>query len=109
MNEIKDLIANIPFNINSSKLPITNSVIQLLILGNNGGKWYIKIDDGFPSLITGYSGNPDLTISCTLEDLINLSSGELDPGKAFMTGKLTIQGDKTVALQLLELLKSNRN
>ena len=106
MKTIEDIIANIPSIVDNAKSNLTNSVIQLLIEGNNGGNWYIKIKDGSTTLNPGYYLNPDLSITCTFENFMNLSCGELDPGKAFMTGKLTIHGDKTIALQLLTLLQS---
>ncbi len=109
MNTIEDLIADLPSRINNTKQLPGNTIIQLCILGINGGNWYIQFKDGTPIMIPGYSKTPDLSLTCLFEDFMNLSRGELDPGKAFMTGKLTIQGDKTIAQQLLGLLKSTRN
>jgi putative sterol carrier protein len=109
MNIIEDLIADLPSRINNTKQLPGNTTIQLCILGSNGGNWYIQFKDGTPTMIPGYSSNPDLSLTCTFENFMNLSCGELDPGKAFMTGKLTIQGDITTAQQLLGLLKSSRN
>jgi putative sterol carrier protein len=109
MNIIDALIADLPSRINDTKQLPGNTIIQLCILGSNGGNWYIKFDDGTPTVIPGYTNTPDLSLTCSFEDLLKLSCGELDPGKAFMTGKLTIQGDKTIAQQLLGLLKSTRN
>lgn len=101
MPTIEELIANLPSKINISKLKLYNAVIQLFIEGENGGNWYLQIDEGFPTLLPGCSNNPDLSLMCSYEDLISLSLGDLDPGKAFMTGKLTIRGNRSIALQLL--------
>ena len=60
-----------------------------------------KLDEGSPTLLPGCSNNPDLSLTVLMKILISLSLRELDPGKAFMTGKLTIRGNKSIALQLL--------
>jgi putative sterol carrier protein len=94
---IEELIANLPSKINISKLKLHNAVIQLFIEGEKGGNWYLQIDEGFPTLLPGCSNFPDLSLNCIYGDLISLSLGELDPGKAFMTGKLTIRGNRSIA------------
>ncbi len=106
MSIIEELIANLPSKINISRLNLSNAVIQFFIDGEKGGNWYLQIDEGFPTLLPGCSNNPDLSLNCSYEDLIRLSLGELDPGKAFMTGKLTIRGNRSIALQLLEQYKT---
>ena len=105
MPTIEELIANLPSKINISRLKLNNAVIQLFIEGEKGGNWYLQIDQGFPTLLPGCSNNPDLSINCSYEDLISLSLGELDPGKAFMTGRLGISGDISIAMRLLGQIK----
>ena len=46
----------------------------------------------------------DCTIVLSLEDLEALISGELNPTSAFMTGKIKIEGDMSVALALSQVL-----
>lgn len=42
----------------------------------------------------------DCTITVTKEDFIALASGALDPMMAFMSGKLKVAGDMSVAMSL---------
>ena len=42
----------------------------------------------------------DCTLKADAETFQGMLSGELDPTSAFMTGKLTIDGDMAVAMQL---------
>ena len=53
-------------------------------------------------------GNDDKAAACTikltLETLDELASGDLAPTTAFMTGKLSIDGDMGLALKLQDLL-----
>jgi putative sterol carrier protein len=46
----------------------------------------------------------DCTIKLSLEDLEALISGELNPTAAFMTGKINVEGDMSVAMALSQVL-----
>ena len=45
----------------------------------------------------------DCTIVLSLEDLEALISGDLNPTSAFMTGKIKIEGDMSVAMALSQV------
>jgi putative sterol carrier protein len=71
----------------------------------------VKFDTGGDGviLINGKSvsttdGPADCTISLSLEDLEALLSGDLSPTMAFMTGKIKVGGDMTIAMALSQLL-----
>ena len=46
----------------------------------------------------------DCTIKLSLEDLEALIAGDLNPTMAFMTGKIKVEGDMSVAMALQSLL-----
>ena len=46
----------------------------------------------------------DCTIKLSLDDLDSLVSGDLNPTTAFMTGKIKIEGDMSVAMALSQVL-----
>jgi putative sterol carrier protein len=46
----------------------------------------------------------DCTIKLSLGDLEDLISGDLSPTTAFMTGKIKIEGDMSVAMALSQLI-----
>ncbi|MEQ1954244.1 SCP2 sterol-binding domain-containing protein [Mesorhizobium yinganensis] len=46
----------------------------------------------------------DCTISLSLDNLEALMSGDLSPTMAFMTGKIKVTGDMSVAMALSQLL-----
>jgi len=71
----------------------------------------VKFDTGGDGviLVNGKSisttdGPADCTISLSLEDLVALLSGDLSPTMAFMTGKIKVSGDMTIAMALSQLL-----
>ena len=46
----------------------------------------------------------DCTIKLSLSDLEDLVAGDLSPTTAFMTGKIKIEGDMSVAMALSQLI-----
>jgi putative sterol carrier protein len=46
----------------------------------------------------------DCTITMSLDDFESLVAGELNPTAAFMQGKMKIEGDMSVAMQLSQVL-----
>lgn len=86
-------------------------------LGENSGIGsIIKLDFGddgkilinaanVPNSVSNEDGDADTTVSLSMDDLVAMASGSLDPMMAFMMGKLKIQGDMMVAQKLIPLLK----
>ncbi|QOF70318.1 SCP2 sterol-binding domain-containing protein [Aminobacter sp. SR38] len=71
----------------------------------------IKFDTGSDGVIvidgttlSTTDGPADCTIRLSLDDLESLIAGELNPTMAFMTGKIKVEGDMSVAMGLSQLL-----
>ena len=62
----------------------------------------VVVIDG--STISTTDGPADCTISLALGDLEDLISGDLNPTTAFMTGKLKVEGDMSVAMSLSQFV-----
>ena len=56
------------------------------------------------STISTADSETDCTIKLSLEDLEDLVSGDLNPTMAFMSGKIKVEGDMSVAMALSQLL-----
>jgi putative sterol carrier protein len=65
-------------------------------------------DDGFLVIDHQSISTEDKSVDCTvtveLADLESIVSGDLDPTAAFMQGKLSIDGDMSVAMKLGQVL-----
>lgn len=68
---------------------------------DTGGDGVIVING---SSISTEDGPADCTIKLSMSDFEDLISGELSPTSAFMTGKIKIEGDMSVAMALQSLL-----
>jgi hypothetical protein len=73
-----------------------DGVIQMQVTGAEGGDWAVAFKLG-PGPIPD---DPTTIVSITAEDAAALETGELDPMQAFMGGKLQVQGDMTLMMQM---------
>ena len=69
-------------------------------------------DDGFlvldatqvPNLISNDDVEAQCTMAISLENFMEMAEGKLNGTAAFMTGKLKIQGDMSIAMKLAPIL-----
>lgn len=71
----------------------------------------VKFDTGDDGVVVIQGGqvsttdaDTDCTIKLSLEDFESLVAGDLNPTMAFMTGKIKVEGDMSVAMALSQLI-----
>ncbi len=62
----------------------------------------VVVIDG--SAVSTTDGPADCTVAVTKDNLESMMSGDLNPTMAFMTGKIKVTGDMSVAMQLSQVL-----
>jgi putative sterol carrier protein len=82
-----------------------DATVLLNILGEKGGQWVINIQNKQCKVTKGTIPNPKLTLTAQSQDLVDIFSGKLDGMKAFMSGKLKLTGDISLAMKLTGLFK----
>ncbi len=93
MTILQEAMQTMMTRFNPAKAKGVNAVIQLKATGENAGDFYTTIIDGKATLSEGIAAQPTVTINVPANDWIDITTGKLDPARAFMTGKLKITGD----------------
>ena len=100
---LKELIRKLPDAFIPDNAKNKNAQIQVSALGNNGGEWGILIKNQECKIEDGSLQNPDFTISANSEDIMKIFSGDLDPLRAYMQGKVQFKGRIKQAMDLMDL------
>lgn len=70
-----------------------------------GADGVVRIDDTVaPAVVDNQDVPVDCTVKVSMNDFMDMASGKQNPQMAFMMGKLKIDGDMSVALQLGSIL-----
>jgi len=78
--------------------------VQIHLTGAGSGDWYLDSDKGVGKRYEGTAEKPDATITTLAQDWSDIQSGKLDRVQAFMDGKLKVEGDVSLMLQLEEMM-----
>ncbi len=84
-----------------------DAIFQFNITGDEEGTYVLDLTSGKTSdfLSRENNDNAGAKISVTSEDWLAMLDGSLDPMAAFMGGKITIDGDLNLAMNLPKLMK----
>jgi putative sterol carrier protein len=85
-----------------------NKTLQWNITGDKLERWAISIREQSCELIQGGVEKPDIVFQANEKDWLSISSGTLDPTMAFMTGKVKIVGDMSLAIKIPGLFPTQR-
>lgn len=97
----KEFFDGLQEGIDLEKVKGINATYQWDIDG--AGKWYAKISDDAVEVNEGEAESSDITITVAESDWLDIVSGKLNGQMAFLTGKLKIQGDMSLAMKLQSL------
>jgi putative sterol carrier protein len=103
---LKEVIEGMPAAFNAEGAKGLTAVYQYDITGDGGGQFYNAITDGALEVKEGTHDSPNITITMTSKDYIDLVNGKLNGQMAFMSGKLKIKGDMSLAMKLQNLFKT---
>ncbi|MDM8001042.1 MAG: phosphotransferase [Dehalococcoidia bacterium] len=78
--------------------------VQFHLTGEGGCDWYAVCEKGRATRHEGTAENPNCTLTVSAADWAAIQRGELDRFNAWTSGKLKIDGDMTLMLQLEETI-----
>ena len=82
-----------------------NATIQFDLDGAGGGAWHIQVANQKLTVFEGQAPNPSLSVDMPASDFVLMMHGQLNPMSEFMSGKLKLRGDMSLAMQLLSWFK----
>ncbi|MBP8129749.1 MAG: SCP2 sterol-binding domain-containing protein [Candidatus Hydrogenedentes bacterium] len=97
---VAEFFAEVPNKVNKDKIAGMEKIFQFNITGEGGGEWNVTIANGGAAVAQGKAEAPNITLTASAEDWMNIATGKLNGQTAFLTGKLKIQGDMTLAMKL---------
>ncbi len=100
---VKETFDNMEANFKSDKAAGMKAVYQWDITGEGGGKWHAEIADQKCTVKEGEHASPNITITVAAKDWLDIINGKLDGQMAFMSGKLKVKGDMSLAMKLKTL------
>ena len=74
-----------------------NASFQFELAGDNGGTYCVKVSDGAMEIQECGEAEPTFTLKMNADDYIKMAHGKLNGAMAFMTGKMKISGDRSLA------------
>lgn len=69
-------------------------------------RWTVSCASGALSVVQPDGAGTDCTVRCATADLRGLLLGELDPRQGFLSGRLVVEGDVGIVLDLRRALRS---
>lgn len=81
-----------------------NAVYQFVLEGENGGAWWVDLTKIPPVIGEGSSDSAGCTITMDSSDFLAMMNKTANPMVLFMSKKLKVAGDLTLALKLQNLL-----
>lgn len=103
---VQEIIASLRERVaaNPSKIASLNASYQFNLTGEDGGTYHASFANGAHDIGEGPAAAANCTVTMSANDFISLVAGKLNPTTAFMTGKLKIAGDMSLALKLQNVL-----
>jgi putative sterol carrier protein len=105
MPTVKETFDNMASRFRAEKAAWVNATIQYDITGDQGGTWNAVIKDGACNVSQGAAGSPNLTLTMSSQDWLDMTGGKLSGQMAFMSGKLKLKGDMGLAMKVGSLFQ----
>ena len=99
--EVSDIIEKMPARFDKSAADGLDTVFQFNVA--EGDNFHLVVKDNDLSITKGDHAEPEVTLSMDEETFVGMMIGETDGMQAFMSGKLTADGNIMLATKLQTL------
>ena len=100
---VDQAIATLAANVDPKRLAGMKATVLFDLSGEGGRQYTAQIDNGRFSLVEKDAPAPDVTIRMKSADFLAMTNGTLNPVAAFMQGRIRVEGDMALAMQLQAL------
>ena len=100
---VQEVFKEMPNRFNAGAAKGMKAVYQFDLTGDGGAKYSAAIDDGKLTVAEGAHASPNITLTMSASDYLDMVNGKLNPQMAFMSGKLKIAGDMGLAMKMAQL------
>lgn len=104
---VPEMMSRMPRAFRPESAEGVSTVLQYHLTGDEGGDWIVTIDNGQCTVVEGVAENPNMTLTANAQDYKDVILGRSNAMQAFMTGKLKLAGDLTLAMKLPNFFKMN--
>lgn len=105
----KEIIDSLPSKLDREAAQDLDVVYQFDLMGAQGGRYQLVVRNGTCEVKEGSHPAPHVTLSMDADDCIKLLKGQLSGTAIAMSGRLQIEGDIGLAMQLKSLFPSIGN
>lgn len=88
----------------AQQLSNSQGIYQFNLTGDDAANYHVRVTESTAEVEEGTASDAGVTITMTAEDFKALAQGSLNPMSAFMSGKLSVAGDMSMALKLQTLI-----
>ncbi|XP_038060189.1 stomatin-like protein 1 [Patiria miniata] len=105
----QELLSSVKPFLNEALVADVGAVYKFVVTGSNGGTFFLDLKNGSGDAGSGEPPDtPDVTLTTTTFDLHAMFTGQLRPYAAYMASKLTVEGDRGVAMKLDTVMQQLR-
>jgi len=97
---VKPIFEAMPLSLNKEAAKEAAVVYQFNLSGEGGGQFIVTIKNGTCTVEEGIAPAPDVTISATAADYMNIITGAYPFGLAYMNGRLKVEGNLRLVVRM---------
>jgi putative sterol carrier protein len=93
------IFSGLPIAFKADQAKGENIVFQWELSGENGGAWFVKIEDGAVEVKPEAHPSPNIAIQTDADTFVKMAKGEANETSLFMQGKIKIEGNPMAAMK----------
>ncbi len=105
MSDVRAFFEGVAGRVDKNKIGGMTATYQFNITGEDAQIWSVAIANGDIVVSEGAAEKANIELSLSAADFLALIGGTLNGQMAFLTGKLKIKGDMTLAMKLQSVFK----